>query len=80
LRLPRSLVAGLYFIPVITLIWVVAGLIDVLRNKRRDSMLFERYFLGNGIPTWLLSPFNLLVDLISYRNRGIWKLEDFPSE
>jgi beta-hydroxylase len=74
------LVAGLYFIPIITLIWVIAGLIDVMRNKRRDSMVFERYFLGNGIPTWLLSPFNLFVDLISYRNPGIWKLEDFPPE
>jgi hypothetical protein len=74
------LVAGLYFIPVVTLIWVIAGVIDVMRNKRRDQMVLERYFLGNGITTWLLSPFNLIVDLISYRNKGIWKLSDFPPE
>jgi aspartyl/asparaginyl beta-hydroxylase (cupin superfamily) len=74
------LVVGLYFIPVITLIWVIAGFIDVMRNQRRDLTLFERYFLGNGITTWLLSPFNLLVDLISYPNKGIWKLSDLPPE
>jgi beta-hydroxylase len=74
------LIAGLYFIPVITIIWLAAGLIDVLRNKHRDEKLFERYFLGNGIPTWLLSPFNLLVDLISYRNKGIYQMADLPPE
>lgn len=74
------LIAGLFFIPVITIIWLAAGLIDVLRNKHRDEKLFERYFLGNGIPTWLLSPFNLLVDLISYRNKGIYQMADLPPE
>ncbi len=72
------LIAGLYFVPVVTIIWVGAGLIDVLRNQRRDARVLERYFLGNGIPTWLLSPFNLIVDLICYRNKGIYKLEDLP--
>ena len=72
------LIAGVYFVPLIALIWVITGLIDVMRNKHRDSKLFERYFLGNGITTWLLSPFNLLADLISYPNKGIWKLEEFP--
>ena len=72
------LIAGLYFVPLVTIIWVGAGLIDVLRNQRRDARVLERYFLGNGIPTWLLSPFNLIVDLICYRNKGIYKLEDLP--
>lgn len=72
------LIAGLYFIPIITLIWVICGLTDVMRNKHRDAKLFERYFLGNGITTWVLSPFNLLADLISYQNKGIWKIEEFP--
>ena len=64
------LIAGLYFIPIIMIIWLAAGLIDVLRNQHRDAKLFERYFLGNGIPTWLLSPFNLLVDIICYPQQG----------
>ena len=74
------LVAGFYFIPVVTLIWLAAGLVDVTRNKRRDALLFERYFLGNGIPTWLLSPFNLLIDVLSYRNKGVWNLPELPPE
>ncbi len=74
------LAAGFYFVPVVTVVWLGAGLIDVMRNKRRDALLFERYFIGNGILTWLLSPFNLLVDLICYRNKGVYKLEDLPAE
>ncbi len=71
---------GLYFIPFVTLLFLTTGLIDVMRNTRRDTMVFRHYFLGNGIPTWILSPFNLLIDLLSFRNRGIYKLEDLPPE
>ncbi|MBR2688724.1 MAG: aspartyl/asparaginyl beta-hydroxylase domain-containing protein [Aquamicrobium sp.] len=71
---------GFYFIPIITLIWLICGLIDVLRNKKKDQRLFSLYFTGNGMFTWLLSPFNLLVDLISYKNWGVWKLEQFPAD
>jgi aspartyl/asparaginyl beta-hydroxylase (cupin superfamily) len=74
------LVVGLYFIPIFTIVWLAAGLIDVLRNRRRDAMVFERYFLGNGIPTFLLSPFNLLVDLICYPNKGVYRFEDLPAD
>ncbi|MBX3568304.1 MAG: aspartyl/asparaginyl beta-hydroxylase domain-containing protein [Rhizobiaceae bacterium] len=74
------LAAALYFIPWITVFFLATGLIDVLRNDRRSLDLFVGYFLGNGIFTWLLSPFNVLVDLISRRNPGVWKLEDFPPE
>src|SRR5262245_49989068 len=87
LRLVRKLVlgaavlaAGLYFIPIVTIFFLCTGLVDVMRNTRRDGMVFERYFVGNGIPTWLLSPFNLLTDLLCYRNRGIYKIEDLPQE
>jgi aspartyl/asparaginyl beta-hydroxylase (cupin superfamily) len=72
------LAAGFYFIPVVMAVFVVCGIIDVMRNKGRTPLLYNRYFFGNGVPTWLLSPFNLLVDLISYRNPGIYKLDDFP--
>jgi beta-hydroxylase len=68
----------LYFIPILTVIFIALGLIDVLRNDKKDQLLFSRYFLGNGMFTWLLSPFNLLVDLICYRNRKVYKLDDFP--
>jgi beta-hydroxylase len=74
------LAIALYFIPIITIIWLVCGVIDVMRNDKKDARLFSLYFTGNGIFTWLLSPFNLFVDLLSYRNRGVWKLEQFPPD
>lgn len=69
-----------WLIPVITVIWLVCGLIDVMRNKGRTSLMFNRYFFGNGIPTWLLSPFNLLIDLLSYRNPGAYTMDDLPED
>lgn len=74
------LAVAFYFIPVVTTVFVLCGIIDVMRNSNRDLSLFIGYFAGNGIFTWLLSPFNLLVDLISYRNPGIWGLDDFPAD
>lgn len=70
----------LYFIPVLTLILIGCGLIDVGRNKGKTRLMYRRYFMGNGIPTWLLSPFNLLIDLVSRRNPGVHTLADFPDE
>jgi aspartyl/asparaginyl beta-hydroxylase (cupin superfamily) len=75
-----ALVAGLFFVPFLMIFYLITGLLDVMRNKRRDALVFERYFLGNGIPTWLLSPFNLLVDLFCYRNKGVYQLDDLPPE
>ncbi len=72
------LALGLYFIPWVFAFFLVTGLIDVMRNKGKTPLMFNRYFLGNGIPTWLLSPFNLFVDLLCYRNPGLYTLEDFP--
>jgi len=40
----------------------------------------ERYFLGKGVLTWMLSPVNLLADLLSPRNLGKYRLEDLPDE
>ena len=43
--------------------------------------MIRRYFLGNGILTWLLSPFNIVMDLLSlpYINKGVYQLADLPS-
>ena len=40
----------------------------------------RRYFIGNGFFTWVLSPLNILLDLLSlpYVNKGVYKLEDLP--
>jgi beta-hydroxylase len=68
------------FIPGLLAIYIGLGLLDFLRNKRRTLGSLDRYFAGNGFFTWLLSPFNLLMDVISlpYWNRGIYQLSDLP--
>lgn len=71
-----------YFLPKLTLFYAVCGIYDVARNRAIDSGVIQRYFLGNGIITWLLSPFNILVDLLClpYTNKGIYQLSDLPPE
>jgi Aspartyl/Asparaginyl beta-hydroxylase len=68
------------FIPKILAFYVCCGLADVLRNQHRTISTLNRYFTGNGICTWLLSPFNLVMDVFAFpfRNRGIYKLADLP--
>lgn len=72
--------AALYFIPWTFAAFALLGLADYLRNRGRTWASFDRYFAGNGVPTWLLSPFNLLLDVLSlpYWNRGIYQLADLP--
>jgi aspartyl/asparaginyl beta-hydroxylase (cupin superfamily) len=74
------LAAAIYFAPYVAIFFVATGLIDVLRNERKDAMLFDRYFLGNGVTSWFLSPLNLAADLMCYRNRRIYRLSDFSDE
>jgi aspartyl/asparaginyl beta-hydroxylase (cupin superfamily) len=74
------LAPALYFVPVPTLIFIACGAIDVSRHRKITYELIEKYFMGNGILTWTLSPINLLADLFSYRNKGQYKLEDMPAE
>ena len=69
-----------YFAPITTLFFLVCGVIDVTRHKTINYELIEKYFMGAGIWTWLLSPFNLVADLLSPRNPGVHKLEDMPAE
>jgi hypothetical protein len=74
------LVPALYFAPYLTLFFLVCGALDISRHFKITPEMAEKYFLGNGIPTWLLSPINLLADMLSARNLGIYRLEDLPSE
>ncbi len=72
---------GLYFAPWAVLAAVGVGLLDFRRNTQRTLGSLDRYFAGNGVFTWLLSPFNLLMDLLClpYRNEGIYTLDDLPT-
>ena len=73
---------ALYFIPWITLIFFVIGFIDASRNRPLTWSLLYKYFFGNGTLTWVLAPFNLILDLVTlpFRNRGIYRLEDLPED
>jgi aspartyl/asparaginyl beta-hydroxylase (cupin superfamily) len=74
------LVPAFYFFPIITAIFVACGALDVSRHRRISYDLIEKYFMGRGIITWLLSPLNLLADLFSYPNKGQYALADLPAE
>src|SRR5262249_25294638 len=71
-----------YFFPKLMLFYFACGLYDVSRNRRWDLALVDRYFFGNGVTTWLLSPFNVLMDILAlpYINKGVYKLEDLPKD
>lgn len=71
----------IYWIPIAFGIYFVFGLIDVMRNTRRTLGTIDRYFFGNGFFTWILAPFNLLMDLLClpFRNKGVYNLSDLPA-
>jgi aspartyl/asparaginyl beta-hydroxylase (cupin superfamily) len=71
---------AIYFAPVAMLILLLCGVIDVGRHRNITYELIEKYFMGNGIGTWMLSPLNLVADLLSLANPGVHKLEDMPAE
>jgi beta-hydroxylase len=70
-----------YFSPKIALFYALCGAYDISRNRGLNFSTLRRYFIGNGFPTWALSPFNTLLDLLSlpYINKGVYRLEDLPS-
>lgn len=54
------------------------GLFDLFRSKAVNWDMMLRYFGGNGCLTWALSPFNILLDLISRNNKDVYQLNDLP--
>lgn len=69
-----------YFIPKFTIFYLICGIIDFSRSNTWNIKSIRRYFLGNGLFTWLLSPFNLLIDLITFKNYRIFKLQQLPTD
>ena len=71
-----------YFFPWLMLVYFVCGLYDVSRNTKFDLALLDRYFFGNGVTTWVLSPLNVLMDILAlpYVNKGVYKLDDLPKD
>lgn len=73
------LALALYVAPVVTLVLLACGVADVGRHRKITYALIEEYFMAKGLVTWLLSPINLLADLLSYRYRGTIGLEELPA-
>src|ERR1700741_4481032 len=69
-----------YFFPKIALFYWICGAYDVSRSRPLNAELLRRYFIGNGFGTWMLSPVNVLLDLLSlpYINKGVYRLADLP--
>jgi len=69
-----------YSFPKIALFYAICGAYDVGRNQGLNFSTLRRYFIGNGFLTWVLSPFNTLLDLLSlpYINKGVYRMEDLP--
>jgi beta-hydroxylase len=76
---PVALLA--WFLPWVLAAYLAMGLVDACRNRPLTLSVLDKYFFGNGVLTWLLAPFNLLMDVLClpYRNRGIYRLEDLPA-
>jgi beta-hydroxylase len=69
-----------FFLPKFMLFFVACGVYDVTRNHPLTFAVIDRYFFGNGVFTWVLSPFNVLMDILAlpYINKGVYRLEDLP--
>ena len=69
-----------YFLPKIALFYALCGAYDACRNRPVTAETLRRYFIGNGVGTWMLSPINILLDLLSlpYINKGVYRLSDLP--
>jgi hypothetical protein len=75
-----GVLAFAYVFPKLTLFYVLCGAYDVARNKPLDWFVVRQYSIGNGVPTWLAAPFNILIDILTlpYINKGVYRLEDLP--
>ena len=69
-----------YFFPRLAIFYALCGTYDACRNRPVNAETLRRYFIGNGWGTWVLSPINILLDLLSlpYMNKGVYRLADLP--
>jgi aspartyl/asparaginyl beta-hydroxylase (cupin superfamily) len=71
---------AIYFAPIPAVILLACGVLDVSRHRNITYQLIEEYFTGKGLLTWLLSPINLLADLLSRKPRGAVPFEQLPAQ
>lgn len=70
-----------FFFPKLSLFYALCGIYDVSRHRPLTWFVLRQYFVGNGVPTWLASPFNILMDVLTlpYINKGVYQLSDLPA-
>ncbi len=68
------------FFPKMSIFYLICGILDFQRNELFDLETINRYFFGNGLLTWVLSPINLFADLLTFKNKKIYKLKDLPED
>jgi hypothetical protein len=69
-----------YVLPWLALFYLACGLYDVSRNSKVDLDTLRLYFVGSDALLWLLSPLNILFDLLAlpHINKGVYRLDDLP--
>jgi aspartyl/asparaginyl beta-hydroxylase (cupin superfamily) len=72
--------ALIYFFPKTSAFFIVCGLVDCTRNRPLNTWLFYNYFFGKGTLTWLLSPINLVADLLTLSWRCRIKTSELPKD
>lgn len=78
-HLPIYLVLA-WLLPKTVSILFLCGIVDFLRNRPITLHLAYQYFFSIGTLTWLLSPINLFMDLITLKWRTHYQPQDFPTE
>lgn len=70
-----------WFAPGFALFYLLCGLYDVARNSQLDGYTIYQYFFGRGLGTWILSPFNIVMDIVHlpFWNKGVYRLEELPA-
>ena len=65
----------------VALPFLALGVYDVFRNDFPNSgPLLKRYFAGNGLFTWLMSPVNVVMDILSKPLPKTATIDDLPQE
>jgi len=77
---PLGILLLAWIFPKTAVVYGLCGLYDVGRNRALKLTTLRRYFLGNGVFTWILSPINVVLDALSlpYFNKGVYRLADLP--
>lgn len=70
----------IYFLPLLFIFYLCCGILDISRHKPLNFYIVKKYFIGNGCLTWLLSPINLIADVIAWNRKTIVAFDHLPDD